>query len=98
MDRKLKRRLKWCCTSEKSRDPDGGRAPIRSAQMHQVGDSGEVAAKALAALLARRIMSGYYPRLARATGQRFASKGGHLVKFAEPAGTRVVDAQGRLVP
>jgi hypothetical protein len=37
-----------------------------------------------------RIVTGYYPRLALAPGQHYASKGGYLVRFAEPAGTRVL--------
>jgi hypothetical protein len=41
-------------------------------------------------MLAHRIITGYYPRLALAPGQRFASKGGYLVRFAEPSGPRVV--------
>lgn len=40
--------------------------------------------------LEHRIVTGYYPRLALATGQRFASKGGYLVRWAQPAGTRIV--------
>jgi hypothetical protein len=41
-------------------------------------------------MLEHRILTGYYPRLALAPGQRFASKGGYLVHFRDPAGTRVV--------
>ena len=41
-------------------------------------------------ILDHRILTGYYPRLTLATGQSLASKGGYLVKFAEPTGTRVV--------
>ena len=33
-----------------------------------------------------RILSGYYPRLSLGIGQRFASKGGYLVRFAQPSG------------
>jgi hypothetical protein len=42
--------------------------------------------------LEHRIITGYYPRLALAPGQRFASKGGFVVHFAGPTGTRVVAA------
>jgi hypothetical protein len=37
-----------------------------------------------------RIVTGYYPRLALATGQRFASKGGFLVRWTGPTGKFVV--------
>jgi hypothetical protein len=44
----------------------------------------------LEAMLEHRVITGYYPRLTLAPGQRFASKGGYLVRFAEPTGTRIV--------
>ena len=37
-----------------------------------------------------RILTGYYPRLTLATGQTLASKGGYLVKFADPSGARLI--------
>jgi len=40
--------------------------------------------------LEHRILTGYYPRLALAAGQAFASKGGYLVHFAENTGAHVV--------
>ena len=40
--------------------------------------------------LAHRILTGYYPRLGVATGQRYASKGGYMVRFASAQGTAVV--------
>jgi hypothetical protein len=49
-------------------------------------------------LLAHRIITGYYPRLALAMGQRFASKGGYIVGFAEPSGARVVADGDWIVP
>jgi len=49
-------------------------------------------------MLAHRILTGNYPRLALAPGQRFASKGGYLAKFAEPTGTRLVEDGGWIVP
>ena len=49
-------------------------------------------------MLAHRILTGYYPRLALAPGQRFASKGGYLAKFAESSGTRLVQDSDWIVP
>ena len=40
--------------------------------------------------LGTHLVNGYYPRLGLAPGQRFASKGGFLVRFADPQGARVV--------
>jgi hypothetical protein len=42
------------------------------------------------AMLGYRLVNGYYPRLSLAPGQRFASKGGYIVHFAEPRGTRLI--------
>jgi hypothetical protein len=39
--------------------------------------------------LDHRALTGYYPRLTLAPGQRFASKGGYMVRFTEPEGTKV---------
>ena len=50
------------------------------------------------ALLEHRIVTGYYPRLALANGQHFASKGGYLVHFAEDGGTRLVAEHEWQVP
>ena len=41
-------------------------------------------------VLEHRVITGYYPRLALAPGQRFASKGGYIVRFAEASGPKVV--------
>jgi len=41
-------------------------------------------------MLEHRVITGYYPRLALAPGQRFASKGGYIVRFAEPSGHKVI--------
>ena len=49
-------------------------------------------------MLSHRLVNGYYPRLGLAPGQRFASKGGYLVHFAQPAGTQVAADSGWLVP
>jgi len=49
-------------------------------------------------MLEHRVVTGYYPRLAIATGQRFASKGGYIVQFADGAGTRLVAESDWVVP
>ncbi len=40
-------------------------------------------------MIERRIITGYYPRLTLGPGQRFASKGGYIVRFVEPEHTRL---------
>jgi hypothetical protein len=47
----------------------------------------------LEGMLGHRLVNGYYPRLSLAPGQRFASKGGYLVRFAAAQGS-VVTAEG----
>jgi len=47
-------------------------------------------------MLEHRLVTGYYPRLALAPNQRFASKGGYIVRFAAEHGTRIV-AQGEWI-
>lgn len=49
-------------------------------------------------MVEHRAITGYYPRLALAPGQRFASKGGYLVHFAEGTGTRLAADGDWLVP
>lgn len=39
--------------------------------------------------LEHRVLTGYYPRLSLAPGQRFASKGGYLVRFSAGSGVRI---------
>jgi hypothetical protein len=46
-------------------------------------------------MLEHRIITGYYPRLALAPSQRFASKGGYIVRFR---GGSVVAESDWLVP
>jgi hypothetical protein len=48
--------------------------------------------------LDHRVLTGYYPRLSLAPGQRFASKGGYLMRFANPAGNRIIAASDWIVP
>jgi len=45
-----------------------------------------------------RLIGGYYSRLGLAPGQRFASKGGYLVRFAGPTGTQIAATSEWLVP
>ncbi len=41
-------------------------------------------------MIERRIVTGYYPHLALASGQRFASKGGYIVRFSSGTGKDVI--------
>jgi hypothetical protein len=52
----------------------------------------------LQGMLEHRVVTGYYPRLALATHQRFASKGGYLVRFADGTGPRLVAATDWISP
>jgi hypothetical protein len=47
---------------------------------------GDYLVERIEGMLEHRIITGYYPRLALAPNQRFASKGGYLVRFADPTG------------
>jgi hypothetical protein len=46
----------------------------------------------------RLINTGYYPRMVLGLNQHFASKGGYIAHFAEPAGTRLAADSGWMVP
>ena len=39
--------------------------------------------------LDHRVLTGYYPHLTLAPGQRYASKGGYIVRFSDPEGPRL---------
>ncbi|MGA7178360.1 MAG: cytochrome c [Thiobacillaceae bacterium] len=52
----------------------------------------------LQGMVEHRIITGYYPRLSLATGERFASKGGYMVRFSEAKGTRLDAGHNWLVP
>ncbi|HEX7156826.1 MAG TPA: cytochrome c, partial [Burkholderiaceae bacterium] len=49
-------------------------------------------------MLEHRLITGYYPHLALGEHQRFASKGGFVVRFAEDSGTKVVPVGDWFVP
>jgi hypothetical protein len=48
--------------------------------------------------LEHQLITGYYPRLSLAPNQRFASKGGYLVRFADGSGSRIRAESDWLVP
>jgi hypothetical protein len=49
-------------------------------------------------MIERRIVTGYYPHLALASGQRFASKGGYIVKLASGKAKDVITASEWIRP
>ena len=49
-------------------------------------------------MLSHRILTGYYPHLSLATGQRFASKGGYIVRLGGERGAKVVAETEWIVP
>jgi hypothetical protein len=49
-------------------------------------------------MLSFRTLNGYYPHLSLGPGQRFASKGGYIVHFADAAGSAVVKDGEWIVP
>lgn len=49
-------------------------------------------------MIDERLITGYYPHLTLAPGQRFASKGGYIVRFPESGGTQLVTDGGWIVP
>ena len=52
----------------------------------------------LQSMVEHRNITGYYPRLTLAENQHFASKGGYLVRFEGPQGTKIIDDGGWIVP
>lgn len=49
-------------------------------------------------MLEHRVLTGYYPRLTLAPGQRFASKGGFIVHFVGPTGSKIAPDGDWIVP
>ncbi len=49
-------------------------------------------------MLSRRLITGYYPRLGLAPKQRFASKGGYLVRFDASENTKLIAESDWIVP
>lgn len=49
-------------------------------------------------MLSQRLITGYYPRLSLAPGQRFASKGGYLAHFASEQGKKLVADSEWIIP
>ena len=52
----------------------------------------------LEAILSSRLVNGYFSRLSLGPGQRFASKGGYMVRFVEPGGTAIAADGDWIVP
>lgn len=49
-------------------------------------------------MLGHRLVNGYYPRLSLAPGQRFASKGGYIVRFNDSSGTTLASDGDWVIP
>ena len=49
-------------------------------------------------MLSHRVLTGFYPRLGLAPGQRFASKGGYFIRLPEAPGTSITIDSDWIVP
>jgi len=49
-------------------------------------------------MLGERLVNGYFGHLGLAPGQRFASKGGYVVRLTDQDGPRIVAESGWIVP
>lgn len=59
--------------------------------------TGDYLVERVEGMLEHQLVSGYYPSLALAPNERFASKGGYIVHFANPSGVQVLpDADWRV--
>jgi hypothetical protein len=52
----------------------------------------------LEVVMGRGGFTGHYPRLTLGAGQRFSSKTGYLVRFADPESARIVPVGERMAP
>ena len=50
------------------------------------------------AMLSERLVNGYFSHLGLAPGQRFASKGGYVVRLAGQDGPKIIAESGWIVP
>jgi hypothetical protein len=73
---------------------------IVSEALNEMQDSfmRDFALERIETMVSHRQLSAYYPRLGLAPGQRFASKGGYLVRFSEPTGTAITPLGDWIVP
>jgi hypothetical protein len=49
-------------------------------------------------MLSTKLINGYYPKLGLAPGQRFASKGGYIVHFADADGKKIAPEGDWIIP
>jgi len=58
----------------------------------------DFALERIESMISHRQLTAYYPRLGLAPGQRFASKGGYLVRFSAATGTAIEPVSAWTVP